>query len=72
MCHRVSDVKTVVALCYLSKVAPERRFVLETVRRFARISTQINADSEKDQRKSALESVEISGLLLLVKGERTF
>ncbi len=28
MCHRVSDVKTVVALCYLFKVAPERRFVL--------------------------------------------
>jgi len=32
MCHRVSDVKTVVALCYLFKVAPERRFVLSRVR----------------------------------------
>ncbi len=28
LCHRVSDVKAVVALCYLFKVAPERRFVL--------------------------------------------
>ncbi len=27
-CRRVSDVKAVVALCYLFKVAPERRFVL--------------------------------------------
>ena len=26
-CHPGSDVKTVVALCYLFKVAPERRFV---------------------------------------------
>ena len=31
VCHRVSDVKAVVALCYLFKVAPERRFVLKLV-----------------------------------------